>query len=640
MASLSSFLPGMVLVMVLTGIAPVHADAGPKRSLADLSLEQLSDIVVVSVSRQRERLSAAAASIFVITGNDIRRAGAQSLPEALRLAPNLQVARVDARNYAISARGFNSPFANKMLVMIDGRSIYSPLFSGVFWDAQDVVMEDIDRIEVISGPGATIWGANAVNGIVNIITRASGDTQGGLAVAGGSANEKNGTLRYGGKLANGGHYRVYGKYAEADDTYTASEVNTNTGWRRRQTGFRTDFSDRGQTVTLQGDVYGGDLGQLGTPDIRIGGANLLGRLTRKLSDGSDMRVRVYLDHTERDQPNAFNERLDTLDLDFQHGIRLGEIHQVAWGAGYRHAWDRVENGPVFSFLPASMDMHWANVFVQDEIELRKALRLTLGAKLEHNNYTGKELLPTVRLAWTPDASQLVWGAVSRTVRAPSRIDRDLYAPSNPPVVGGVAQFAIGGGPDFVAETANVIEIGYRAQPTPALSYSVTVFHSDYDRLRTFEPRPGASSVFSNLGEGTARGIEMWGTWQAASTWRLHGGLVTQSIDTRIKPGSRDSAGSTGLATNDPSHYWMLRSSHDLSEKTQFDVTLRYMGSLPRPVVPSYHEMDMRLGWKVRPDLELSLIGQNLLHASHSEFGAEPGRSVFDRSLFLQMLLRF
>jgi iron complex outermembrane recepter protein len=609
-------------------------------ALADLSLEQLSNIVVTSVSRQQMQLSSAPTSIFVISSQDIRRAGATSIPEALRLAPNLQVARLDARNYAVTARGFNSAFENKLLMLIDGRSVYTPLFSGVFWDIQDVLMEDIDRIEVISGPGATIWGANAVNGVINVITRPAGETPGGLASFSASGREKTASFRYGGKLANGGDFRGYARYAGADETSQEDGTATRTGWRRRQAGFRTDWQDHARRYTFQGDAYNGELGQFGTDDIRIAGANLTGRINSALADGSNVRLQAYWDHTERNQPGAFIERLDTLDLEFQHGFKTGATHDISWGAGYRVSWDRVENGPAFAFLPGSLRMHWANLFAQDEIALRQNLRLTLGLKLEHNNYTGLETLPTMRLAWTPGASQLIWTSLSRTVRSPSRIDRDFFVPGRPVIIGNQTQFLVAGGPDFSSEVANVLELGYRAQPRPALSYSATAFYSDYDKLRTLEPRPTDGSVFSNGARGTARGIEMWGTWHAARDWRMSAGLVEQRIDTRLKAGSMDTSGSTGIATNDPQRYAMIRSSHDISDRLQLDLTLRYVGKLPEPPVPSYHEMDLRVEWQARPDLDVALVGNNLLHASHAEFGNAPVRSAIERNVLLQVTYRF
>jgi iron complex outermembrane receptor protein len=608
------------------------------RDMAELSLEELANIQVTSVSKRSESLSDAAASIFVITGSDIRRAGATSLPEALRLAPNLQVARVDARNYAVTARGYSSPFENKLLVLIDGRTVYSPLFSGVFWDVQDVVLEDVERIEVISGPGATLWGANAVNGVINIITKPAAATQGTLLGATAGEHGNNGAVRYGGSLGADGHYRAYAKHAENDDTRTASGKPVPTGWHRDQAGFRTDWGDTARGVTVQGDVYDARLRQAGTPDIRVGGANLLGRVNRTFADGSSASVQLYWDHTERDQPRAFHEHLDTFDVQLQHAVHAGANHHVVWGGGYRLGHDRVENGPVFSFLPGTVNLHWADLFAQDEIALEGDLRVTAGLKVEDNNYTGVEMLPTLRVAWNPRPAALVWSSLSRAVRAPSRIDRDFYSPSTPRVVGGVPQYGFAGGPDFASETANVFELGYRAQPLPSLSYSTTLFFSRYEKLRTLEPNPhGPGAVFENLADGLTRGIEAWATWQVADAWRLSGGGVVQRVDTSLDPGSRDLSGTTGLFTSDPSHYWSIRSSHDLGGGHEFDVALRHVGALPRPAVPAYTAVDARYGWRIRAGLDLSLIAQNVFDPRHAEWGAAATRSEYERALAVRLV---
>ena len=627
-------------LVLTTAAAAAHAEtlSSEPRDLGDLSLEELANIQVTSVSRRPESLSDAASSIFVITGTDIHRAGATTLPEALRLAPNLQVARVDARNYAVTARGFSSAFENKLLVLIDGRTVYSPLFSGVYWDVQDVVLEDVERIEVISGPGATLWGANAVNGVINIITKSAAATQGTLITAAGGKDERNGAVRYGGALANGGHYRVYGKYAANDDLNTEKGVRSPTGWHRQQAGFRADWGDAARNAVVQGDVYDASLHQRGTADIQVRGANLLGRVNHNFAGGSTATVQMYWDHTERDQPLAFVEHLDTFDLQLQHSVGLGEGHRLVWGGGYRLGHDRVQNGAAFGFLPGTLNLHWANLFAQDEMALRDDLRLTAGLKFEDNNYTGVEVLPTLRLAWNPKPSTLVWSSLSRSVRAPSRIDRDFYSPTVPAVVKGVPQYAIAGGPDFESEVANVFELGYRAQPLPALSYSATAFYGRYDRLRTLEPNPnGTGSVFRNLADGRTRGIEAWASWQAAKSWRVSGGGVVQRVDTALAAGSRDASGATGLATSDPSHYWMLRSSYDVAAGQEFDLTLRHVGALEKPAVPSYTAVDLRYGWRIRDGLELSLIGRNLFDPHHAEFGAPGARSDYERAVLLKLV---
>ncbi|GGY87080.1 TonB-dependent receptor [Pseudoduganella plicata] len=625
--------------------APYPQADGQSYDIADMSLEQLNNVVITSVSRQEERLANASASIFIIGATDIRRSGARSLPEALRLAPNLQVARQNARDYAITARGFNGTFSNKLLVLIDGRSVYSPLFSGVFWDTPDVVMEDIDRIEVISGPGATIWGGNAVNGVINIITRSAKDTQGGLATLAAGSQDRDATVRYGGTLQSGGHYRAYGRVVDVDDSERAGGMADGNGLRRRQAGFRADWDRPLGGLTVSGDYYATDLAQPGRADATLSGANLIARVTRKLSDDSDLRVQLVLDHVERNQPLAFIERLDVVDLDAQHSMRVGGRHNVTWGGGYRYANDRMTPSLVYGFVPADRSLHWANLFAQDEWALHDDLRLTVGAKVEHNNYTGAEYLPNVRLAWQPAPGHLLWSSLSRTVRAPSRIDRDYHTPAVPVIVANVPRYGIGGGPDFQSETARVAELGYRIQPSADWSYSATLFYADYGRLRTQEPNvngPAYSGLLevANGAAGTNRGIEMWARWQPMPTWRLNGGLVLQRLRTHLNEGSGDSGGALGVATSDPNHQWQLRSSHDLPRDMQLDWTLRYTGALARPAVPSYYELDTQWLWKARRNLDVALIGQNLLHRYHAEFGAAPNRSVVQRSVVLKLTVRF
>ncbi len=611
-------------------LLPLSLPAGAQQ-LADLSLEQLAALPVISVTKSQKPVSEAAASVFIITERDVRNAGSPSLPEALRLAPNLQVARVDARNYAVTARGFNSPFENKLQVMIDGRTVYSPLFSGVYWDAQDLVLEDLNRIEVVSGAGGTLWGANAVNGVVNIVTRSAADTQGVLLSASGSEHENYSVLRYGGQMAEGGYYRVYAKHSQHDDTLSESGMDTDTGWERSQLGFRMDWDD---AMTLQGDAYTGRLHQLGTENIVISGANLLGRGRWQLDGGSRVSVQAYVDHTERDQPLAFSQHLTTFDLDVQQDMTLGDRHKLVWGWGYRYADDDIHNYPLFAFLPENLHMIWRNLFVQDEIALTPEVNFTLGTKWEDNPYTGGETMPGAQLAWAPDDTKLVWASASRAVRSPSRIDRDFYSPTSPPVVNGVAQYSVAGGPDFVSEIADVYELGYRSQPIPAISWSATVFYSHYDRLRTLELNTkGSGVVFKNMAEAHSRGVELWGSWQVAAPWRLHVGLVAQDLDVSRKPGSLDLTNTTGLANGDPDYYWLLRSSYEFSSHLGLHASLRHVEELENTKVPAYEELDLHVSWMLTPGWTLSLVGQNLLAGDHAEFGPVGGRSVYERSLF-------
>ena len=611
--------------------APPASPAERASSLADFTLEQLANIEVTSVSKHAERISDAPASIYVITHDDIRRAGVRSLPEALRLAPNLQVAAVTRTKYAISARGFNNAIGNKLLVLIDGRTVYTPLFSGVFWDQQNVMLEDVERIEVISGPGATLWGANAVNGVINVITRAAKETQGALAAAGAGNRDLGGAVRYGGKIGDAGHFRVYGLKSELQNSQRANGTSVTDGWETGQAGFRADWRNGRDGFTLQGDTYSGKSEYLATPAIVVppmtaSGANLLARWTRQLAGGSDIRVQTYFDHSDRDDPLFFRPRADIFDIEGQVSMPLG-AHRLLWGGGYRHALDDVGPGIAFSrFIPENSRLEWMNVFVQDEIRLSESVEFTAGIKLERNDYTGWEHLPSLRLAWKPTGGQLVWGAVSRAVRAPSRFDREVFfPPAGPP-------FAIAGGPNFQSEVANVFEVGYRAQPSGSFSYSVTAFRHDWHRVRgaTAPPLP---LFLDNSIEGFINGVEAWATFQPVSSWRLSGGA--QALHEKLTSGP----GNNATLANDADQQWMLRSSHNVTDRHELDLMMRHVSSLPFQGVPAYTAVDARWGWRLTPNTEASLTFQNLLDREHAEFGALPGRSEYGRSLFLKLLWR-
>ena len=615
--SLGMRLAGWLAAAALS--SPIAAQpATVAANLADLSLEQLGNIVVLSVSRREESLAHAPASIYVITSDEIRRSGVTSLPEALRLAPNLQVARADANQYAISARGFNNVLANKLLVMIDGRVVYTPLFSGVFWEAQDTVLADIDRIEVISGPGATLWGANAVNGVINIITRPSAQTQGFL-LAGGAGNlEAGAAVRYGGAMPNGGHWRAYAKYYDRDNSDLEGGGPIRDASKRAQVGFRADWTGTTDTVTVQGDAYRGRIDQ--APSERTAdGANLMARWTRAFADGSSARVQAYWDYTHREHPQQFEEHLNTFDVEAQYGFTTGG-HDILVGGGVRYARDRVVNTLAQAFEPPDRTLRWFNAFVQDRIELAPTVALTLGAKVEHNVYTGAEFLPSARISWQPTQAHMLWAAASRAVRAPSRIDRDVFLPGVPP-------FLLIANDTFASEIANVYEIGYRSQPTPSLSYSITVFHHDYSRLRSIHPT-AAGLVFANAIEGHTTGVEAWGVWRVLPSWRVSAGVLAMRERYEVEAGSPDS----GLPQlgNDPSVQWQLRSTVDLPMNQEIDVAVRHVAALPNPTVPAYTALDARWAWRMRPGLEVSIVGQNLADPRHVEWGnrAEVARSVF------------
>jgi iron complex outermembrane receptor protein len=636
-----------IAVVALLGAAQASAAAQPVAStLADLSLEELANVEIVSVSKHAERLSDAPASVFVITADDIRRSGATTLPDALRLAPNLQVTQASASGYAITSRGFNSSSADKLLVLVDGRLVYTPLFSGVFWDAQGVMLEDIERIEVISGPAGTLWGTNAVNGVINIITRSAAQTQGALIAAGGGNREADGALRYGGTAGADGHYRVYAQYLDRDHTSTASGMPRDDAWHKTQAGFRADWQHADDQLTVEGNTYTGREGQplpgtisisgvalaLGT--ISISGENLGAHWAHALEGGGNLTLQAYLDRTERTVPPTFAEDLSIADVQFQHSLPPTGVHSLIWGAEFRYAIDRLTNSDFFAFLPAHVNQRWSSVFAQDEVALRNDLRLILGARVERNDYTGTEFLPNARLAWKLAPDHLLWAAASRTVRAPSRFDRDVFVPGKPP-------FLLIGGPDVVSEIANVYEIGYRGQPAATLSYSITAFHVDYDHLRTQQVvlSPSVFVFFANDMEGYTDGVEMWSSYQASSSWRLSAGMTSLRERLTLKPGSNDAA-APGAAGRDPALTWLLRSSLDLPRESELDVTMRHVSALANPAVPAYTAVDIRVAWRPRPNLELSVTGQNLFDSGHGEFTDVSTRTEIGRSVFFKILSRF
>jgi iron complex outermembrane receptor protein len=615
---------------------------------ADMTLEELGNIEIISVSKRPERLADAAGSVFVITSDDIRRAGATSLPEALRLAPNLHVAQVSASGYAISARGSNgsnNSAPNKLLVLIDGRSVYTPLFSGVFWDVQDVLLEDIERIEVVSGPGGTLWGINAVNGVINVITKTAAETQGGLVSARAGNRGRGAAFRYGTTAGGGGHYRVYGKYDRHDHLATDAGSATDDAWHKTQVGFRADWDERGRQLMLQGNAYSARVGQpqpgslsVSGTDLALGtisasGVNLTARWTHTLDNGSSITWQAYYDRTEREVPPTFTETLDIADLQFQHSLRTIGRHALTWGANLRYGQDRVDNtSAIIAFLPEREDQTWSSVFVQDDIRLREDLRLTLGARVERNPYTGNELLPNARLAWKVAPDHLLWGAASRAARGPSRLDADAFVPRDAP-------FILRGGPRVRSEVATVSEIGYRGQPRSDFTYSVTTFHTRYDHLRTQEiDATGTFLTFANEMEGETTGVEMWGTYQVLPRWRVSAGYTAMRDRLRLKAGSNDVAGPQSVGKN-PAHTWQLRSGLNFAEDMELDLGLRHVAALTYPDVPSYTAFDARLGWQVRRNLEVALTGLNLLGSDHAEYGPIDTRSRIPRQVFLQLRLQ-
>jgi iron complex outermembrane recepter protein len=625
---------GICIALGAAGAAAADTAAGPRSpvDLARLSIEELAEIEITSVSKRPEPLSEAAAAIYVITREDIRRSGATSIPEALRLAPNVQVARLDSNRYAITARGFNSTSANKLLVLIDGRSVYTQLFSGVFWEAQDVFLEDIERIEVVSGPGGTLWGSNAVNGVINIITRHSRDTTGALVSVGGGTDERGAGARYGARLGENATYRIYAKGFDRDETFRESGASTQDSWNKVQAGFRMDWDGAADSFTLQGDAYDGSIDRPVNDDKTISGGNLVARWNSTLDDGSAIEVQAYYDRRRHVQPGAFAEDRDTYDIEAQHRFRWGNDHDIVWGGGYRVSRDDVTNSAALAFLPERTSLKLANVFLQDSIALDERLQLTLGTKLEDNSYTGLEVQPNARLAWKLQDHALLWSAISRAVRTPSRLDRDFFAALGPPYNGDLA-----GGPDFQSEKLTAYEIGYRGQPAPHASFSISTFYNVYDELRSVEPLAGSPGTFvlGNRMEGETYGVELWGSYGLRDWWRLSAGYNYLKKHLRFTPDSGDTV--LRNAGNDPTYQFSLRSAMNLLQNLELDVALRKIDDLPDPSVPGYVALDARLGWTFSKGGEISLTGSNLLDRRHPEFGGAATRSELDRTFYLKIL---
>ena len=606
--------------------APAVTNNSPTAAeLKQLSLEALMNQDVAVVTRRPEKLLESPSAVQVITGEDIHRSGATSLPEALRLASNLEVAQVNSHDWAISARGFNNTLANKLLVMIDGRSVYTPLDAGVFWDAQSVLLSDIDRIEVVSGPGGTLWGANAVNGVINIVTKSARDTQGMLVEGGGGSFLQDfGAVRYGGSNGTNLFYRVYAQRSDRDAALLPSGKTAPDSWDMSQGGFRLDWYPTEENIlTVSADSYAGS--ENTTPgNTFLDGQNLLGRFTHTFSDTSDLSIQAYFDRTWRDISQSFAEDLKTYDFDFQFRFGLGSRQSITWGAGYRLMQDEVHNTAALAFVPPNRNMQLFSGFIQDEITLiPEHFKLTLGTKLEHNDFSGFEAQPSARLAWTPTDRHTLWAAVSRAVRSPSRIDSDFEVPGTPP-------FVLVGDKNFQSETVLAYEAGYRLRPVDRATLSLATFYNDYNNLRSLDALSPTNFIIGNAFNGQTWGVELSSTYQAADWWRLRAGYTYLHKD--LWPASAKAAPSSREG-NDPEHQAMLQSILNLPAHFQLDLTGRYIDSLQNPHVPGYVSFDVRLAWWWKNNLEISIVGQNLWDNQHPEFGAAATRQEIPRSVF-------
>jgi iron complex outermembrane receptor protein len=629
----------------------------------NMSLQELMDQEVTSVSKTPEPYGQAPAAIQVITNDEIRRSGASSLPEALRLADNLEVAQDNAHDWNISARGFNADLSNKLLVLIDGRTVYSPLFSGVIWDAQNVMLEDLDRIEVISGPGGTLWGENAVNGVINIITKSAQETQGWYVEGGGGSELRDfGAIRYGGTLAPNVYYRVYGTYFDRNNEVYPGGTPATDAWSQGQGGFRIDTAGTSDDkFTLESEYYNGAAGSTPVTGTDVqSGDHVLGRWTHTFSSDSAMSLQLYYDRTNFSEPTAalvikgvmfepagiFSDSLDTYDLDFQHNFNLGDRNKITWGAGYRFTHDQNDNSPTLAFYPAPLNQNLLSTFVQDEIKLQDDLFFTLGTKVEHNDYTGFEVQPSGRLQWNITPKQMIWTAVSRAVRTPSRVDHDLVEPTGLPP--SLPQSLLTGTTAFTSETLIAYELGYRAQLGDNISGSLSTFYNDYTKIRSTTPSApfGFPIYFQNNLEGETYGFELSTDYQMLDWWRWHAGYDFLKEHIHVTPGQVDFT--NGLnETADPQNQVFLRSSMDLPQNMEFDTGGRFIDSLtinngPTPAtVPGYFELDARLAWHPTKNLEISVVGQNLLHDQHAEYGFPgPTQVQIERSVYGKITWHF
>ena len=621
--------------------------------LTELSIQELMDLDVTSVSKKKQKLLDAAAAVYVITGQDLHRSGVTSIPEALRMVPGVQVAQIDASKWAISARGFNAQWANKLLVLIDGRTVYSPLYSGVYWDVQDLLMEDIERIEVIRGPGASLWGANAVNGVINIITKTAADTQGGLiSVGAGTVERALAATRYGGSIRQDTHWRVYAKYHERDadfDMVGNIAAEDETVFRL---GFRMDSKvSSDSNMTLQGDVYAGDVGTnviAYSPvfpffdkfheDENIAGGNVLLRWRQDVKPSVNWMLQLYYDRSEREN-DLLEENRDTLDLELQGQFSMGSRHEVTWGLGYRYTQDDIEGSFSVNFDPDSQEENLFNLFIQDDILLiRDLVSAVIGVKLEHNDYSDFEVQPSLRFSWTPNEKNTLWAAVSRAVRTPSRSDHDIvihpfvsppFSAENPsplPVIGEIA-----GSERFDSEELLAFELGYRVQISGSLSLDVATFYNEYDNLQTGEtgapypvgfPAPSYMVfpiILDSKMEGETYGVEVLLEWRPLSWWRCQTTYAFLQIQLHADNDSTDTMTEAGFEGGSPHHTFGFRSMLDLPGNINLDLWSRYVDNLPVQNVSSYVELDARLSWMPANNVEIELVGQNLLDSEHTEF---------------------
>lgn len=646
----------LFLLAFLAVLLAVTTSAQAPQNIPDvtaITLEDLMNLQVTSVSKRAQKLADAAAAIFVITQDDIRRSGASSIPEALRMAPGLEVARIDENKWAIGSRGFNGRFDNKLLVLIDGRSVYTPLFSGVYWNVQDVMLEDVDRIEVIRGPGATLWGANAVDGVINIITKSAKLTHGATVTAEVGTEERTAeSARYGGKVGDKVYYRAYTKYSDWEPSAGPTGTNASDGWHSLRGGFRVDSApSRVDSLTVQGDLYRTVYGEtLTVPTLSApysstfpnsgdySGGNILGHWNHAFSRSS-ISLQMYYDDTNTVDHSLFTDHEGVYDIDFQHDLHIGESQEFVWGLGYRSILDSNGSSFTVSLKPNHSSLSQYSGFVQDELSLfDKRLRVTLGSKFEHNDFTGFEVQPNVRFVGILNKNQSIWAAISRAVRTPALTEEGLQLNEAviPPGFGPCSTspfpctVSILGSSQFKSEDLLAYEVGYRVQATSTFSADIATFYNSYTNLRSAEPgtpfvegSPTPTDVVvpfvaSNKMGGGTYGAELFADWRVVPKWRLLGSYSYLQMDIQKNKDSSDPTPDNPDGAS-PRHQWYLRSSLDLPKHLEQDMTLRYVDRLSSLNIPSYYSLDAHLNWKPIASLEFSFGGQNLLNHRHVEF---------------------
>ncbi|HYE31865.1 MAG TPA: TonB-dependent receptor [Methylomirabilota bacterium] len=664
-----------VVAVSLAAAEPEQTAGTNAFPLTRLSLRELAGVEVTSASRTEESLLNAAAAISVISNEDIRRSGALNIADALRMAPGLNVAQINANKWAVSARGFNSRFANKLLVLMDGRRVYTPLSSGVHWDIQDTLLADLDQIEVIRGPGGALWGANAVNGVINITTKPAWETQGFLLTAtAGSELNQGGAFRYGGALATNLHYRVYAKAFNHEDFLELDGGEAADEWWQQREGFRVDWRPTPQDlVTFQGDAYYGRSGDrltLAQPTppfqqsvferARAAGGDALARWNHTFSEISELTLQAYYDRTERS--NVYlDASVDTYDVDLQHRIETGDRNEIIWGAAYSLVSDEVRGGYSALYDPISAHDQLASAFLQDRYELiENRLWATAGAKVEHNDYSGWEFQPSARLTFKPQERQTLWAAVSRAVRTPARFERDsLVHTAIPPGPGGsnMVSRTIGGS-GFDSEKLVAYEVGHRIEPRDDIFLDLALYYNDYDELRSSDREaripgaPGSPTIipatWRNNTEAEAYGFEFAPSWQVREYWRLRAGYSLLKVNVHSFTAVPDPS-SIGIEGDSPQQQFHLRSMLDLPHHLQLDSAVYYVDELPNQrllgssTVQDYTRLDVRLGWVPRPELEFSLVFQNLLDPQHPEFGSTTPLvtpTEIERSVYAKVTWRF